>query len=451
MKERTYPPGPRSRLPGGAYFALHRDPLGALARAVRDYGDIVHLRLGPRHDYLLNHPDHVRSVLLAPTQMRRSLPRALKPLLGRGLLTCPEDFHRRERRLLQPAFGRQVVATYADAMVDCAARASSRWSEGQSIEVAAAMLDLALAIVVRTLFGSDIEKDAGAVGGLVDAIVAATDKDTIPFLDQVLARLPLSRTRRLARATRAFRDFIGGLLAARPPDGSRETDLLGFMRSHREANGDPSFSDAQIMDEAVTMVVTGHETIGTAIAWTWFLLSEHPEVEARVHAELDDMLAGRSPCYGDLHRLPYLDRVFSESMRLYPPVWLIVRRPERDVCIGGYDIPAGSYLHMSQFVVHRDPRFYPEPERFDPDRWTPTAEAARPPHWYFPFGMGSRRCIGETFARVEGLLVLATIAQSWRLRMVSGHPVELQPLITLSPKHGLAMTVHRRQRAPARA
>jgi len=451
MQERAYPPGPRPRLPGGAYFALHRDPLGALAHAVRDYGDIVHLQLGPRHDYLLNHPDLVRSVLLAPEHMRRSLPRALKPLLGRGLLSCPDDFHRRHRQLLQPAFGHQAIASYADAMVACASLTSSRWVDGQTLDVAAAMLRLSLAIVVRALFGGDVDREAPAVGELVDAIVGATSKETIPFLDQLLARLPLSPARRLTRATRAFREFVVGLVAERLSDASRATDLLGFMVSRREPEGGRSFSDEQILDEAVTMVVTGHETIGIAIAWTWHLLSQHPEVEARVHAELGSVLGGRRPTYGDLDRLVYLDQVFSESMRLYPPVWLVVRRPERDVQIGGYDVPAGSYLHMSQFVIHRDPRFFPDPERFDPDRWTPAAVAARPRHWYFPFGLGARRCIGETFARVEGVLVLATIAQSWSLRLVAGHPVELQPLITLRPKHGLVVTLHRREHASASA
>jgi len=439
-----YPPGPKSAL--AAYYRLLRDPLGFVTRIARQYGDIAHLQVGSRHDFLINHPDYIKTVLLAgEEEMLRSFPRPLVRLLGAGLLTIQGEAHRRERRLLQPMFHQEAVARYAGMMTAHCERLSERWCGGQRLELSSEMLRLAMLIVAQSLFGLDAESKVEEIGQLFSDVLEMTHKNRVPYLDEFSAKLPLPRVRRYRQARGRLDALMRRMIAERQNSETNHQDLLSEMLQLRDPEtGARSLTDEQVRDEAVTTFAAGHETIGTALAWTWYLLAQHPEVESRFHRELDAVLAGRTPGAEDACRLTYCGMVFSESMRLYPPVWLMVRRPARDFALGDYVLPAGSYVHVSQYLAHRDPRFFPEPERFDPERWSPEAVASRPKFCFFPFGGGSRRCIGEAFAWMEGILALATLAQRWTFRLVPGHPIGLEPYVTLRPKHGLAMTVHER-------
>ena len=447
MENKIYPPGPKFVL--GAYCSLYRDPLGFLTRMARQYGDISHLQAGSRHDYLINHPDYIKAVLLAgEDEMLRSFPRPLKPLLGNGLLTVQGEAHRQERRLLQPMFHQEQVARYARVITDRCALLNERWRDGLQIDVSTEMLRLTMLVIVQALFSLDVEDQAEEIGQLLTAVLEMTHKNRIPDLDELFSKLPLPKVRRYRRALARMDALMSRMIAERRETGSQHADLLSEMLRLRDPEtGLRSLTDERVRDEAMTTFAAGHETTGTALAWTWYLLAQHPEVEQRMHSELDTILAGKTPGSEDVFRLTYTGKVLSESMRLYPPVWLMVRRPARDFPLGGFVLPAGCYVHVSQYLTHRDPRFFPDPERFDPERWVPEAVAARPKFCYFPFGAGSRRCIGEGFARMEGILVLATLAQHWSLRVVPGHPVGLKPFVTLRPRHGLAMTLHRRRPA----
>ena len=441
---RTQPPGPKSPLALGSYLSFYRDPLGFLAEGARRYGDIAHMQLGTRHDYLINHPDYVKEVLLAPRGIHRSFPLPFKILLRKGLLTSQGEFHRRQRRLLQPAFHKEQVAACGAGIIECAARTSNRWRDGATLEIAGEMLGLTLAIVVKTLFGSDVEKEAKELGDSWNTIVAMTHKNTFPFLDQLTTKLQLPSARRFARACQRLDDTIFRIINERRNGSRAQSNFLTMLLDAQDPEAS-ALSDDQVRDEVATMFAAGHETVGNALAWTWYLLSQNPEAEAALHQEVETVLAGRSPTIEDMPRLIYTRMVFAESMRMYPPVWIIGRRSSEDFKLGEYLLPAGSRMYMSQWVMHRDPRYYPEPERFDPLRWTSEAAATRPKFSYFPFGAGARQCIGEGFAWTVGILVLATISQRWQLRLVPDHPIEMEPLITLRPKHGVRMVVQRRR------
>jgi cytochrome P450 len=441
---RTRPPGPKSPFALGSYLAFYRDPLRFLSEGARKYGDIAHMQLGSRHDYLINHPDYVKEVLLAPRGIHRSFPLPMKILLRKGLLTSHGEFHRRQRRLLQPAFHKEQIAACGAGMVECATRTSDRWENGDMLEIAGEMLGLTLAIVVKTLFGSDVEREAKELGDSWNTIVAMTHKNTFPFLDQVTTKLQLPSARRFARACQRLDDTIFRIIDERRGRNRTQSDFLSMLLDAQDPNNG-ALSDDQVRDEVATIFAAGHETVGNGLAWTWYLLSQNPEAETALHNEVETVLAGRPPTFEDMARLSYTRMVFSESMRLYPPVWIVGRRSSEDFNLGGYLLPVGSRLYMSQWVMHRDPRYYPEPKRFDPLRWTPEATAARPKFSYFPFGAGVRQCIGEGFAWTVGVLVIATIAQRWRMRLVPGHPVEMEPLITLRPKHGMRMILERRK------
>lgn len=439
------PPGPRSRLAVRGLLRFRRDPTGFLTGLARQYGDVAGFRLGRRRLYLLSHPDLVREVLVARHRdfIKSYALQRSRVLLGEGLLTSEGEFHLRQRRLSQPVFHRERIEGYGRVMAEYAQRAAARWRDGARVDVAAEMARLTLAIVGRTLFDADVEDEADELGlALTDAMLLF-DRLTIPF-SEWLDRLPLPGTRRFFRARERLDATMYRFIDEHRRGGDRG-DLLSMLMHARDEEGDGGrMTDRQLRDEALTLFLAGHETTANALTWTWYLLSQHPHVEERLHAELDALPGGRAPGPDDLPRLVYTRGVLAESMRLFPPAWVIGRQPLVDVEIGGYRIPAGTIVMMSPWVVQRDARFWPDPLRFDPGRWTPGAEAARHRFAYFPFGAGPRKCIGEGFAWMEGVLVLATLAQHWRARLVPGHPVETQPLITLRPRHGMRMTLERR-------
>jgi cytochrome P450 len=375
----------------------------------------------------------------------RGLERA-KMLLGEGLLTSEGDFHLRQRRLAQPAFHRQRVTAYGATMATYAAARRDRWRPGETIDAHREMMALTLAIVGKTLFDADVEHEAAEIG----AALATTFESFqfgffLPF-GELLERLPLPATLRFRKARARLDATIYRLIEERRRAGGDRGDLLSMLLLAQDTEGDGGrMTDVQLRDEAMTIFLAGHETTANAMTWTWYLLSQHPDVEACVHAEIDAALGGRLPSADDLPLLPYTRMVLAESMRLYPPAWIVGRRALGPFDANGYTIPARSIVLLSPYTMHRDPRWFPEPERFDPERFTPERQSERPKFAYFPFGGGPRVCIGEQFAWMEGVLLLATIAQRWRLRLVPGHPIALQPIITLRPKHGIRVIVEARR------
>jgi cytochrome P450 len=442
-------PGPRRRYPGEFTVALARDPIRFLTRLAREHRDVAHFRMGPQEMLFVTAPELIREVLV--TKQRsfhkgRGLERA-KRLLGEGLLTSEGEFHLRQRRLVQPAFHRERVAGYGRVMSDYAARTRERWRDGETLDVAEEMTRLTLAIVGKTLFDADVEGEAEEIGEALTQSFQSFTFAVLPF-GELLDRLPIPPTIRFRRARARLDATIYRLIDERRRSPGDRGDLLSMLllAQDPEAAGGASdrMSDEQVRDEAMTLFLAGHETTANLLSWTWYLLSQHPAAEARLHAELDAALGGRLPTAGDLARLPYARMVLAESMRLYPPAWIVGRRAVEAVEIGGYSVRPRTIVLMSQYVTHRDARWFESPERFEPDRWLPERVAERPKFSYFPFGAGTRVCIGEQFAWMEGTLVLATLAQRWRLRLAPGHPVAVQPIITLRPKHGMRMTVHAR-------
>ena len=443
---KKYAPGPKSKALGDQLIAMNRDPLTFLVKVAREYPDIATFKLGPQRTFLFSKPEYVEDVLVANDWnfvKGRGLQRARK-VLGNGLLTSEGNFHRRQRRLSQPAFHRQRIAGYAATMVDYTARTRERWQAGETRDLAQEMMQLTLAIVAKTLFDADVESEAKEIGAALTEVLEMFATFTSP-LTEILDKLPLPRNRRVQQGKERLDATIYRILEERRISGEDRGDLLSMLllaQDTEEQSG--GMSDEQLRDEVMTLFLAGHETTANALAWTWYLLSQNPEVEAKLHAELDRVLGGRLPTVDDVQELSYTEKVLTESMRMFPPVWVMGRRAVSSYKAGGYYVPAGAIVLLSQYVIHHDERYYAEPEKFDPERWTPEARAARPKYSYFPFGGGPRLCIGEQFAWMEGILLIATLAQKWKLRLVPGHPVAPQPLITLRPRHGMKMTLELR-------
>jgi len=435
-------PGPRN--PWLAYAALYRDPLGYLTRAARKHGDVVHIKIGRKSDFLLNHPDLVRAALLDHENLRRCVHRPLRRVLGKGLLTCRGERHKKQRALLQPMFTRERIVALGDVMVGEITRRTDRWREGATLDMAPEMLELAISIAGKALFDVDFSSKAAGLRDALVTVLQATRFNNLAVASKQFEKLSLPIHRRFARAAEKLETEIRAIIAERQKGASEGPDLLSIMvRLQKQSR--KGLTEQKIRDQILTFLMVGHETTATALMWTWYLLSENPEVAKKLYSEVDHVLGDRLPSGQDCDRLPYTRMVFAESMRLYPPVWLLTRRAVGDVKINGFVIRSGSYVHLSPFVMHRDPRYFPEPERFDPERWTPEAVAARPKFSYFPFGGGSLQCIGEGFGWMQGVLTIATLARRWQMRLVPGHRIELGPHITLRSRYGMPMKLERRR------
>jgi cytochrome P450 len=312
------------------------------------------------------------------------------------------------------------------------------------LDISEEMMQLTLGIVGKTLFDADVASDAGEVGEAMTVLMGLFDVLTIPFFE-LIQKLPLPQLRRFDQAKATLDAIIYRMVEERRRSNEDRGDLLSMLLLSQDTEGDGGqMTDEQLRDELMTIFLAGHETTANALTWTLYLLSQNAETEARLHEEIDDVLGERLPTFEDVARLKYTEMVLAESMRLFPPAWALGRMALEDHEIGGYVIPKKSLVLMSQFVMHHDARYFADPLRFDAERWTAEAREARPQFSYFPFGGGPRRCIGEGFAWMEGILLLATLAQRWRMQLVSGHPVALKPVMTLRPKHGMRMTVARR-------
>ena len=453
--------GPRQRFPGEFTITAARDPLTFLTRAARRYGDVVEFSLGGGRAVLLAHPDDIRDVLVTNGRLfhkGRGLQRA-RLLLGEGLLTSEGEFHLRQRRLASPAFHRAPVESYADTMATYARRRAEQWHDGATLDIVREMAAYTLAVVGKTLFDADIEGEAHEIGDALTASIAAFNFMTLP-MGELLMRLPFPAVRRFERARDRLDATIYRMITERRASGEDRGDLLSMLLLAHDTEGDGGgMSDVQLRDESMTLLLAGHETTANALAWTWFLLSCNPDAEAKLHAEVDAL--GALPSATDLARLPFTRAVIAESMRIFPPAWVIGRTALEDYPVRDHLIRKGSLVLVSQWVTHRDPRWWDDAETFRPERWLDAAGAqavgksgSREPgrsggqrggkFAYFPFGAGTRVCIGEQFAWMEATLALATFAQRWRLRLVPGRVVEPQAIITLRVRHGLPMTVHAR-------
>ena len=427
-------PGPPLRR--RVVFGLRRDTLRFLTNVARDYGDATQFKVGHWQYYFFTHPDAVRDVLVTHDEhfIKGPALRRAKDTLGEGLLTSEGDLHRRQRRLVQPALHPQRVATYADMMTRYAAQTADSWRPGQEFDLHAQMMHLTLRIVAKTLFDAELTEQVDSIGRAMDISVGMFARAMSPW-GPLLNFLPLPSNFRFKRAWGRLMGTIDGFIQDRRAHGSDRDDLLSRLVRATDAEGDgAAMTDRQLRDEAITLFTAGHETTANALTFTFYLLSQHPQVEAELHAELTRVLGGRLPTVADVELLPYTRMVLSESMRLFPPAWALGRESTAACTIAGHPIPAGAVVLLSQWVTHRDPRWWPNPEIFDPLRFAPENRAPRPRWSYFPFGGGSRQCVGEAFAWTEALLVLATLAQRWRLTYLGASPPPLRPLITLRPK-----------------
>lgn len=431
------PPGP------GPFYFFNRLPRTMEMLASR-YGDMSSFRVFGMPALFVNHPDLIREVLVTQNAKfaKSALLRRLKVVLGEGLLTSEPPLHTQQRRLMQPAFHHRRIAAYAQVMSDYATRHQTGWQTGATVDMHAEMMRLTLAIVGKTLFDADVEGTADEVGRIVHTLSSMSDLINFPW-QAALAVLPFGPARTVGRELAALDGIIYRFIEQRRAEAHDRGDLLSMLVLAQDDETRP-MSNQQVRDEALTLFLAGHETTANALTWTFHLLTQHPAALAALHAELDTVLAGRAPTADDVPQLPFTRMVLSEAMRLYPPAWIISRQAKEPFHLNGYDFDAGTLVFLSQWTMHRDARYYPNPSEFHPERWQAEAAAARPKFAYFPFGGGARVCIGEPFAWMEGVLLLAALAQGWQFHAVPGARIELHPAITLRPRHGLPVRLERR-------
>lgn len=438
--------GPRGHWLWGCLPSMRHDILGFFARTQRAFGDAAYFRIANRRALLLSHPADIEQVLVAENRQfikNFGLSFFLQPLLGNGLLLNEGESWLRQRRLIQPAFSRQRIDNYASVMVDMTERLGDRWQEGERRDIGMDMLELTMAIAGKTLLDVD-------VGGRYVEVAQLLERVMYGFLDRFNNPLtfpmwvPTPAHRRLNRAIRQLDAILLGLIEERRQSGVDRGDFLSLLINARDEDDGMAMSDRQLRDEVVTMFLAGHETTANALTWTWFLLGQHPQIQQQLHDEVRGVIGGRKARAADAAKLPLCERVVREGMRLYPPAYVVGRRPMADTEVAGHAMKKGVNVLMSQWVVHRDPRWYDRPEEFDPSRWEGDWQSRIPKYAYFPFGGGPRICIGNTFAMLESILVLATIIQRYEVLPITEPPVAMQPAVTLRPGEPIWMQVRRR-------
>jgi len=437
-----FPPGFERNL---LWFAWRRfrpaNPILLFQHLTEKYGDIAHYKIGWNHIVFLNHPDYIREVLVVQNDnfVKERTVRRSKMLLGEGMITAEGGQHRSQRQVAQPAFHRQRIPEYADVMVREAARMRNSWRDGQERDIARDMMHLTLNVVAETLFATDLRDEVHELADAINRIMGLYNFLVMLPAAEWLVHVRPPGLAAFVRARKRIDAVVHRMIEGHRHRQSDGRSLLDLMLS---ASPDRSpKSEKSLRDQVITIFLAGYETVANALSWTWYLLSQNPGAETRLHQEIDRELQGRLPTYDDIPRLRHVEMVLAESMRLYPPAWAMGRQALSDFQLGEFFLPAKTTVLMSQFVMHRDPRFFPDPLRFDPERFTPEAKARRTKFTYFPFGAGFRQCVGESFAWMEGVLVLATLAQKCKLKLVPGHRVEPEPLITLRPKYGMRMQV----------
>ena len=454
---KSYPPGPPflPRLLSGKLF--RGNATDNMTNAAREFGDLVHYHVFGHHIYQLNHPSLVEDFLLkdANKHHRGIVMQRAKAVLGEGLLTAEEPLHMRQRRLMQPAFLRQRIAAYGEVIGHNAAAISAHWQPGTTVDLHEEMLELALRIVAKCLFDLDVQSRAEVmkVSAAVDAFMGFLPLALLPF-SNLIQRLPIPAMRRIHKGQAELDTMIYAMIHERRQNPGDRGDLLSMLLAAEDAEENTGtmpdrMTDTQIHDECLTIMLAGHETTANALSFALWLIATHPEVQQRLHDEALAVLGSTHTANADDYpRLPYAYAVFAEAMRLYPPVYVTARTCEIPYQIAGYPIARGAVLLAPQFILHRDPRFWPNPDTFDPTRFLPEAREtakARPRFAFYPFAAGSRQCIGEGLAWMEGVFTLATIARDWHLRPQPGAPTQIptNPAISLRPKHGVPLIVER--------
>ena len=444
-KRLPLPPGPKGHPILGVMREFNRDTLGFIERC-HQYGDVVRSRFLYVYAYFLYNPKDIETLLATNARSYRKAGSLRSPffhrLVGNGLVTSEGEFWRRQRRLAQPAFHRQRISSYGDVMVEYANRAISKWQNGEVHDLSRDMTRLTLEIVVKTLFNSDVSKDADHVGQILSQIVK-------PFASQATVkwildnRLPTPAHRRYFTLVSEIDRIVFRIIGERRASGVDQGDLLSMLLAAQDEDG-AQMTDRQLRDEVMTLFLAGHETTALSLSWSWYLLARHPEVEKKFHQELTEVLGGRAPEVTDLQNLTYTDMIARETMRLYPPAYAVGREALEETEIAGFRVPKGSQVFAFQWATQRDERFFEQPNDFKPERWT--AESAQQLHKYayFPFGGGPRQCIGNYFAMMEIVLVLATIGQRYRFSLESDQPVEVLPVLSLRPKTGILVKVQER-------
>jgi cytochrome P450 len=445
-----FPPGFRRNL---LWFAFRKfrpgNPIVLFQHLAEKYGDIAHYKIGWHHIVFLNHPEYIREVLVVQNDnfIKERTVQRTRMLLGEGMITSEDAEHRAQRQVAQPAFHRQRIQEYGAAFVDEAARARESWKDGGQRDVAIDMMHLTLKIVARTLFAADLQNEVLELADAINRIMGLYNFLVMLPAAEWLVHLRPPGLAAFVKARKRIDAVVYRMMDAHRRRGDNGGSLLDLMltasSNESESDAGPEAQQA-LRDQVITIFLAGYETVANALIWTWYLLSQNPDCERRCHEEVDSVLQGRLPTVEDLPRLHYVEMVMAESMRLYPPAWAMGRYARNDFQLGEYRLPAQTTVLISQFVTHRDPRYFPDPLRFDPQRFTAEAKSKRAKFTYFPFGAGVRQCIGESFAWMEGVLVLATFLQKWKLRLVPNQCVEPQPLITLRPKYGMRMQVEAR-------
>lgn len=428
-------------------FNFRKDCLSFLKKMTNQYGDIVHFNLGPYRVVLLNHPDFIKQVLSTDNNnfvKGRPLEMA-KELMGEGLLTSEGEFHKQQSRIIQPAFHGKMMNYYAPVMTFYANNLMNKWKEGMTVDVLSEMVEMSIEIAGKTMFSIDIKEEVPDITKSLENIIPLFGRITLPF-SEYLIKLPLPSTYRFYKARAQLDNIIYNIINARKKSRLDNGDLLSLLlNAQDQIDANNSMTDQQIRDQALTLFLTGFDTTSLALSWTWYLLSQNPEAEYKLHIELDNVLNGRLPTIDDVPNLVYTKMVFAESMRIYPPIYVIARQAIEEFSISDYVVPAGTIVLTSPYLIHHDERFHHNPEQFNPNRWNNKNAYQQSRFDYFPFSRGARSCIGQHYAWLEGVLVLASIAQNWKLKSISNKPIEFEQVINLRPKNGIKMKLSRRK------
>ena len=440
--------GPKGLPISGNVLAFRRDTLKFIRDAAKEYGDVVHFRFGPkRHVYMLNNPDMIKEVLVTKQAHFRKAKglQVARAVVGDGILTSEGKKHIRQRRLMQPAFHRDRIAGYGDAMVRQGVELMEDWKDGEVRDIHQDMMKVTLAIITETMFGKTIKEGADKIGHAIDVGLKYVSTKATSFIDIPLS-VPTRSNRDFVESSEVLDKTIYGLIEERRKSTDSHTDLLAMLLAARDEDDGQGMTDEQVRDEVMTIFVAGHETTANTMSWIFYLLATHPEVEQKLHDELNSVLGGRLPTVADIPNLTYVNLIISETLRLYPAAWTINREVAEPVEIGGHTYEPGDTLMMSQYVMHRQEKYFEDPDEFRPERFAGDLLKRIPAYAYFPFGGGPRICIGNNFALMEAALLLATIAQRYRLRLAEhDQKVELEPVVTLRPKNGLPMRLEKRE------
>jgi cytochrome P450 len=444
-----FPPGLKYNLPFYAFRKFQpADPIGLFQYLADKYGDIVHYKIGRQHIVYLNDPAYMREVFVVQNDnfTKERTVRRTKLLLGEGMITAEGKSHRTQRQVAQPAFHRQRIGGYAETMVAEALRLLEPWRDGQQLDISQEMMHLTLRIVARTLFNTELGAEVQDLAEAINRIMALYNYLVALPAVETLIHLRVPGLARFTKAKQTVDAIVYRMIEEHRRSNVDSGDLLDMMLRASDAaphlRGDADAND-DLRDQVITIFLAGYETVANALTWTWYLLSQNPAAEQKMFREIQDVLGTRPPTADDVPNLRYVEMVFAESMRLYPPAWAMGRQAREDFSLGPYRFPAGTTVLASQYITQRDPRRFADPRRFDPERFAPAGRATFPKFAYFPFGAGFRQCIGESLAWMEGALVLATVAQKWKFHLAKGQRIETQALITLRPKYGMRMNIEK--------